>query len=74
MVITFCLHLYEKCTCIPVKKQLGYFFHKKKIFQKKKKEGVYQPMNMNPYLGFRKVVNFKSLFFSIIQMLHKELK
>ena len=31
-------------------------------------------MNMNPYLGFRKVVNFKSLFFSIIQMLHKELK
>jgi hypothetical protein len=31
-------------------------------------------MNMNPYLGFRKVVNFKSLFFSIIQMLYKEFK
>ena len=32
-------------------------------------------MNMNPYLGFRKVVNFKSLFFfSIIQMLYTELK
>jgi hypothetical protein len=26
-----------------------------KIFQK----GAYQPMNMNLYLGFRKVVNFK---------------
>ena len=35
-----------------VKKNLGYFFHKTKIFQKKK--GAYQPMNMNPYLGFRK--------------------
>ena len=43
------------------KKQLGYFFHKIKIFQNKKR--VYQPMNMNPYLGFRMVVNFKSLFF-----------
>jgi hypothetical protein len=31
-------------------------------------------MSMNPYLGFREVVNFKSLFFSIIQMLHTELK
>ena len=31
-------------------------------------------MNMNTYLGFRKAVNFKSLFFSIIQMLYKELK
>jgi hypothetical protein len=31
-------------------------------------------MNMNPYLGFRKEVNFKSLFFSIIQMLYKELE
>jgi hypothetical protein len=30
-------------------------------------------MNMNPYLGFRNAVNFKSLFFSIIQMLYKEL-
>ena len=31
-------------------------------------------MNMNPYLGFRKAVNFKSFFLSIIQMLYKELK
>ena len=31
-------------------------------------------MNMNPYFGFRKTVNFKSLIFSIIQMLYKELK
>ena len=31
-------------------------------------------MNMNPYLGFRKVVNFKSLLFSLIQMLYNELK
>jgi hypothetical protein len=30
--------------------------------------------SMNPYLSFRKAVTFKSLFFSIIQMLYKELK
>jgi hypothetical protein len=42
--------------------------YKIKIFQEKKNVSV------NPYLGFRKVVNFKSLFFSIIQMLHTELK
>ena len=26
----------------------------------RKKKGAYQPMNMNPYLGFKKAVNFKS--------------
>ena len=31
-------------------------------------------MKINPYLSFRKAVNFKSLFFSIIKMLYKELK
>jgi hypothetical protein len=31
-------------------------------------------MNLNPYLGFRKAVNFKFVFFSIIQMMYKELK
>ena len=38
------------------------------------KKGAYQPMNMNPYLGYRKAINFKSLFFSIIKMLYKKLK
>ena len=43
------------------------------------KKDAYQPMtmnmsmNMNPYIGFRKAVNFKSVF-SIIQMMQKELK
>jgi hypothetical protein len=31
-------------------------------------------MNMNPYLGFKMAVNFISLFFSIIQMLYKNIK
>ena len=44
-----------------MKEKLGHFFHKMTIFQNKKK-GAYQPMNMNPYLGFRKAVNFKSFF------------
>ena len=54
-----------------VKKKLGHFFNMK-IF--KKKVLILIPMNMNPYLGFRKAVNFKSFFLSIIQMLYKELK
>jgi hypothetical protein len=29
------------------------------------KNGAYQPMNMNPYVGFRKAVNFKSFFFQL---------
>ena len=54
------------------KEKVGYFFHQIKISPPKK--DAYQPMNMNPYLSFRKAVTFKSLFFSIIQMLYKELK
>jgi hypothetical protein len=37
-----------------------FFFSIKNVLPKK---GAYQPMNMNPYFGFRKAVNFKPLFF-----------
>jgi hypothetical protein len=39
-----------------MKKKLGNFFHKMKIFQKKGAS-----MNMNLYLGFRKAANFNYL-------------
>jgi hypothetical protein len=53
----FCYVVFEYLMVKKVKNKLGYFFHKIKIFPQK---GAYQLMNMNPYFGFRKAVNFKS--------------